>query len=49
MGKQLQKMKVTMPLFKGMEVKPNLLQLIIAKANLPAYYTSEVIKVLKGA
>ena len=48
MGKQLQKMKMQMPLFKGVEVKPNLLQLVLAKAALVAHHGGETVRVVKG-
>ena len=41
-------MKMQMPLFKGIEVKPNLLQLVLAKAALVAHHGGETVRVVKG-
>lgn len=37
-----------LPLFKGLEIKPNLRNLILTKAVLEAYHNEETLRVVKG-
>ena len=48
MGKDMNKLRVQLPLFKSMAVKPNLQRLICAKANLQAYKVGDRVKLVRG-
>ena len=49
MGRALQRLKVPMPLFKNLEVRPNLRKLVNLKCNLLAAQKGELVKIPKGA
>lgn len=48
LGQQLAKIRVMMPLFKGMQVRPNLRRLICRKANLLALKAGDTVKLARG-
>lgn len=48
LGKELDKLKIPLTLFKGMEVKPTVHALVQAKANLWAYKTGAPMKTVRG-
>jgi hypothetical protein len=48
LGQEMNKMKILMPLFKGLQVKDNLRHLVMAKAGMEAYKHGDTVKLVRG-
>lgn len=48
LGSQVAKMKVLLPLFQGLEIKPNMRQLVLSRAVLEAYKHGDTVRVPRG-
>lgn len=44
----MDKMRILLPLFKGMDIKPNLRRLVMSQVGLQAYENGETMRVVKG-
>jgi hypothetical protein len=48
LGQEVEKMKILMPLFKGLQLKENLRRLVMAKAGMEAFRHGDVVKLVRG-
>ncbi len=48
LAQQVNKLRILLPLFKGMEVKKNLRHLVLNQAVVEAHRQGDIVKVVKG-
>ncbi len=48
LGQEVEKMKILMPLFKGLQLKENLRRLVMAKASMEAFRHGDAVKLVRG-
>jgi hypothetical protein len=48
LGQEVEKMRILMPLFKGLQLKENLRRLVMAKAGMEAFKHGDTVKLVRG-